>query len=120
MNVGQRVLHADYAFGAVTAVSDGKITVHLDNGQDITTAAEGWEVAHVLSEAVIPVAELTDEQLDTELERFRTMRQMGVKKARTRAEASREPSRAAKIAELIKAAETNEEIRTMLKEVGIL
>ena len=120
---GDRVVHPTYAFGAVLAKREeagaALLLVHLDNGDDVEAPAQEWEPAFVNSSPVIPLAQMSDEQLDAELERFRTMRQIGTRKRTTRAAASREPSDVAKMNQMLEDAAGDPELQALLTKLGV-
>ena len=116
---GDRVVHPEFAFGIVQASNGGNVLVALDNGDVVEAPLHEWEPAFVNPDAVIPLEAMTDEQLDAELERFRTMRQIGVRRKGTRASASREPAEAEKMNQMLKDAESDPELRALLEKIGL-
>lgn len=125
MIVGDRVLHPEYAFG--TVVDNGEdtltnfITVKLDNGDTVTVPPDGWELAFVSSDSIIDIASLTDDELDAQLDRYRTMRSEGsARKPATRREAALPAGTNDKIAMLIELAKTDPAVAEQLRIAGIL
>ena len=91
MTEGTRLVHPVHAFGRFQSVSNGQATILLDNGTEVESPLHEWEEVYVDLTAILDVGSLTDDELDAELERFRTMRVTSPsKRPRTRAAASRE------------------------------
>ena len=118
---GLRVVHPEYAFGTVKTIDGGTITVTLDTMEDVTTPRQEWEPAFVQGGAVLSMTQMTDQELDDALERFRSMRQLGAKKKSTsRAKAAQAPTEDDVLNALLERAKVDPTIHAQLVAIGIL
>lgn len=123
MTPGTRMVHPMHAFGALQSVEGGMATIRLDNGQTVESPIHEWEEVYIDHTEILCVDDMTDEELDKAIEKFRQMRVTGMtRRPRTRAVASQEEKEGFNVgdlAKLLEMAKSDMALAEALRNAGV-